>query len=168
MIFFALKPAGNTLAVGTSALFISSGMAVAIIHTLYFGIGISAKSAYLVGTGFTDATITTQIAVDAFNAACIINYIPGTAGSLLFVYAVLTKATGLPKWILVFHPMILVNSQYIVLPLLPENLLKVVIMGGYVNMSFTIFFAVLTFLMWNGGKTSTYDGFGLVCVKGSD
>jgi len=154
LVFFALKPAGNTLAVGTSALFISSGMAVAIIHTLYFGIGISAKSAYLVGTGFEDATIAVQIAVDAFNVACIINYVPGTLGSLLFGYVVLTKATNIPKWVLVVHPMILVNSQYIVLPALPENMLKVIIMGGYVNMSFTIFFAVLTYLMWNGGKNN--------------
>lgn len=149
VLFFALEPAGKKLALTCAGLFAAASMGVAIIHTLYYGIGISVKSAYLVGAGYEDAIDVVLLPATTFDAAVIINYLPGTLSFLLFAYAILFKQTLLPKWLLAFNPVILVNTQYIILPLLPNNLFKVALMGGYVNLSFSIFFALLTYLLWN-------------------
>jgi len=153
LLFFALRPAGNTLAIISSTLLVALGIGAGIAHAIYFAIGVGAKSAYLLGGGYEEAIQTVQIAVDTFNVVALITYVPATILTLLFTYAVFLKETHIPKWLIVFFPMFLVNSQYIVVPLLPDNLIKVVIMGGYVNLSFTIFFALLTAIMWNGGES---------------
>ena len=142
-LYYALRPAGKKLAVTCCILFGMLMISAGVIHTVYFAIGVGAHNTYALGAGLTDATEATRLAVNVFNIDAGIVYIPSIILTILFFYAVLFKRTYLPKWYIIPFPMILVNSQYLVLPLLPDNMFKVSLMGGYVNASFTIFFLFL-------------------------
>lgn len=157
-LYYALLPAGKKIAITFCILFGMVMISVGIIHTVYFAIGVGAQNAYAFGAGLNDAAAATRLAVDVFNTETMIIYVPGTIATVLFFYAVLFKKTHLPKWYVILFPMVLVNSQYIVLPLLPDNLFKVSLMGGYVNASFTIFFLFLTVALWNVGENPECKG----------
>ncbi|MDP7269426.1 MAG: hypothetical protein QF408_14790, partial [Pirellulales bacterium] len=111
-----------------------------------------AQNAYAFGSGLEDAATATRLAVEVFNTETIMLYVPGIIVTVLFFYAVLFKKTHLPKWYVLLFPMVLINSQYIVLPLLPDNRFKVSLMGGYVNGSLTIFFLFMAVALWNVGE----------------
>jgi Family of unknown function (DUF6796) len=155
LFLFAFKPAGKKIAITSFILFAMVTIAIGIEHTMYYAIGIGAKNAYIFGAGYKDSIEATRIAIEVFNLNALITYIPAIVFTVLVIYTILTKKTHLPKWFIVFLPGFLINSQYLVLPLLPNNMLKVIIMGGYVNASMAIFFLVFTIVMWNGGKETS-------------
>lgn len=152
LLFFALRPAGKTIATISWILFAMLTIAIGVEHTVYFAIGVSAKNAYLLGGGYQAAVESTRIAREVFNFNAYLTYIPGIILTVIIGYAVFTKSTRFPKWLLLFLPTILIQTQYFVLPLLPDNIAKVILMGGYVNLSMLVFFVLFTISMWNGGK----------------
>ncbi len=151
-LYYALLPAGKKIAITVCILFGMAMISVGVIHTVYFAIGVGAQNAYSFGSGLEDAATATRLAVEVFNTETIMLYVPGIIVTVLFFYAVLFKKTHLPKWYVLLFPMVLINSQYIVLPLLPDNRFKVSLMGGYVNGSLTIFFLFMAVALWNVGE----------------
>lgn len=81
-----------------------------------------------------------------------IMYIGGTVWTLVLFYLVLFRKSIFPKWILVFTPTILILFAGIIKNYVPYPL-GAIIYGGWINLSFLLFFSVC-FIHFSRYKTS--------------
>ncbi len=74
-----------------------------------------------------------------------VSFIAGLAGSLLFVYLVLRYDSRFPKWIVLFTPTFWTLLNRPIAPLVPYPAGSVII-GGWINLCFIVFFTLCFFL----------------------
>jgi hypothetical protein len=143
-IYFAFLPAKRWLRLSVFLSFAAIMIAYGIVHGAYVAIAASARNAADMGA---DMQSMTELARTANNALRTVTYLPFSIFTLLSILAIWTKQTYYPRWILVFHPIIL----FLLNGLIAESLdggVKVIIAGGYLNLILLVFFATSTAALW--------------------
>ena len=144
-VYYAFEPTKpvvrNTVLVSFAGILISYG----IIHAAYIGIAVTAKLAV---QNQLDIEIATALATDINQVLRLFIYPIFALLSGLFIYQVWKKKTLYPRWIILFFPLTPFLFQGIIGNYLSGSI-RIVIMGGFLNLILVLFFAASTIALWN-------------------
>jgi hypothetical protein len=143
-IYYAFQPAKRWLRLAVFLSFSAIMLAYGIVHGAYMAIAISAQNASALGA---DMQALTQLPIAANNALRTITYIPFGIFTLLFIPAVWMRRSFYPRWVLLFHPIILFLLKDVITNHL-DGKMKVIIGGGYLNLILLVFFTASTIALW--------------------
>lgn len=85
-----------------------------------------------------------------------VSFVAGMSGSLLFIYLVLRYECALPKWIVFLTPTFWTLLNGPIAPYVPYPMGSVVV-GGWINICFILFFTLCFFLLANSQPVNTGD-----------
>ena len=80
-----------------------------------------------------------------------VSFVAGLSGSILFIYMVLRYDTVFPKWIIIFTPTFWTLLNGPLAPYIPYPAGSVVV-GGWINICFILFFMLCYFMFGKAGK----------------
>ncbi len=80
-----------------------------------------------------------------------VSFVAGLSGSILFIYMVLRYDTVFPKWIIIFTPTFWTLLNGPLAPYIPYPAGSVVV-GGWINICFILFFMLCYFVFGKAGK----------------
>ncbi len=143
-VAFAFKPTSatirNTVVISFGAILMSYG----VIHGAFVAIATSAK---LAAQHNLDLSAATALATQANEAIRFIIYPIFGLLSVVFIYQVWKRNTLYPRWIILFFPLAPFLLQGVIAAITP-NSLKIIILGGYLNLMLVLFFAASTIALW--------------------
>jgi hypothetical protein len=144
-VYYAFKPAKalarNTVAISFAAILISYG----VIHGAYVAIAATAKLAV---QNNLDIETATTLASEANNLLRLLIYPIFGLFSIVFIAHVWKKKTLYPRWIIPFFPLIPFLLQGILATVLTGSL-RIIILGGFLNLILVLFFTASTIALWN-------------------
>ena len=144
-VYYAFKPAKalarNTVAISFAAILISYG----VIHGAYVAIAATAKLAV---QNNLDIETATTLASEANNLLRLLIYPIFGLFSIVFIAQVWKKKTLYPRWIIPFFPLIPFLLQGILATVLTGSL-RIIILGGFLNLILVLFFTASTIALWN-------------------
>ncbi len=147
-IYLAFLPASRSMQLSIfgslSAILVSYG----IVHAAYLAIATSAKLAHQFSIPLQDAA---DLALSANGLLRSMTYPFVLIFTGLFVYQVWIGKSHYPKWIILFVPTWFFLLQGVIAPYL-SGAIRIAILGGYLNLIFTIFFAASTISLWKNKK----------------
>jgi hypothetical protein len=80
------------------------------------------------------------------------SFVLGALATIMFLYTVLRKKTSYPKWMILFTPTLLIMTARLAVHI-PAPVGSI-LYGGYINLSFLLFFCVSTVVLWTGTRTA--------------
>lgn len=145
IFYLTLESGGQKLACTAAVLFAVMMLIGGSYHAVYTDFGFASK----VAEQTARETLVMQVA-SLRNAISYPMYATGVAGTVLVYLLALWKRTRFPRWLLIFLPTILSMASsafrgYVVLIPAPVG---GIILGGWINGSFLLFFAVATCVFW--------------------
>ncbi len=144
-VYYAFEPTKpvvrNTVIISFAGILVSYG----IIHAAYIGIAVTAKLAV---QNQLDIEIATALATEINQMLRLFIYPIFALLSGLFIYQVWKKKTLYPRWIILFFPLTPFLFQGIIAKYLSGSI-RIVIMGGFLNLILVLFFAASTIALWN-------------------
>ena len=144
-VYYAFKPtkavARNIVVLSFAGILISYG----VIHGAYVAIATSAKLAV---QNNLDMETTTALASNANNLLRLLIYPIFALLSIVFIAQVWKKKTLYPRWIILFFPLIPFLLQGILAKFLSGSI-RIIILGGFLNLILVLFFAASTIALWN-------------------
>jgi len=145
IFYFAFRSISNSL----SKIISSSWMAMFIIggayHSIYPNYGFVGR----LPVEFRNGQI--NYVSDLIGQLYSLTFILGLVSSLLLVYIILTRKTPFPKWIIFIIPTFLTLLNNVITPYVPYPL-GAIVLGGWVNICFIIFFSVCAILFYRDYK----------------
>ena len=155
-VYFALRPAGKTLAGATFGAFTTTLIGAAVYHAVFPSLMFGAKVAALAGEEGNVAELALALP-EGYNAIllAVAVILPSTVFTALFTYTLLRRPTDLPIWTILLIPLVviviyMVSGQFLATAL--PNLYSPRLYGSIYNIGTLLFFSALTFLLWNGGR----------------
>lgn len=147
-VFYAFKPAKalarNTVLISFGAILISYG----VIHGAYVAIATTAKLAV---QNNLDMETATALASDANNILRLLIYPIFAILSAVFIAQVWKRKTLYPRWIIFFFPLVSFMFQGLFAKVLSDKI-RIIILGGYLNLMLVLFFAASTIALWNSNN----------------
>ena len=145
-IYLAFLPAGETFALILALTFGATMICYGIGHTAYFSIAAGAQTAVKLGS---DAETGGKLGNAFFKRVTTITYFPVAVFSVMMIFAILTRRSLYPIWMVAFIPAVLYLIKTVVLRYLPGKL-KEIIIDSYENLILLVFFVLSTLVLWNG------------------
>jgi hypothetical protein len=149
-LYVALKPAGRPLAFLVFAGFsLSFIWAAGAFHTSFPFVADAWQAQQAATNGASVAEVATGPTFRYFGLLLLASMAPATVASALLPYAILYKPTRYPRWFAACNPAMfyLLTTLFAWLPAPLGGLLVI----GAGNMTFMVFFAGSTVVLWNGG-----------------
>lgn len=145
-IYLAFQPDGQIFAFVLALAFGATMIGYGIGHTAYFSIATGAQIAAKLGK---EPEAGGKLGNTFFKKLTTIIYLPVAIFSLMMIYAILTRRSLYPSWMVIFLPTVLYLIKMPVLKLLRGTL------GGrisdcYDNLILLVFFVISTLVLWNG------------------
>jgi hypothetical protein len=144
-VFLAFQPAGQVFAFILALVFGATMIGYGIAHTAYFSIATGAQTAVQLGS---DAETGGKLGSLFFQRLTKIIYLPVVVFSLMMIYAILTRHSLYPLWMVAFIPTVLYLIKALVIKLLkgrPQQLIA----DSYDNLILFVFFVLSTLVLWN-------------------
>jgi len=145
-VYLAFQPAGDVFAFILALAFGVTMIGYGIGHTSYFSIATGAQTAVKLGA---DPEEGGKLGSTFFKRLSNIIYIPVVVFSLMMIYAILTRRSLYPIWMVAFIPTVLYLIKTPVLKLIkgrPQQLIT----DSYDNLILLVFFVLSTLVLWNG------------------
>lgn len=142
MYYLAFREHNRLFARMVTSLFVVMFVVGGTYHTIYATYG-------FVGNG--DIYNTAGNISALIGALQRLSFVAGLSGSLLFIYMVLKYDTIFPKWIVLFTPTFWTLLIGPIAPFIPYPA-GAVIIGGWINICFILFFALCAFVFAREGK----------------
>ncbi len=147
-VYVAFKPSRriirNIVLFCLASIMISYG----VIHGAYVAIATTAKLAV---DNNLDVEVSTDLAYKVNQALRNLVYPIFAILSILFIHQVWMRKTLYPRWIVFFFPTLPFLLQGFLDPFLTGGL-RIIILGGYLNLIMIVFFTASTIAMWNKGN----------------
>jgi len=154
-VYLALKEGGKKIAKIVFSGFVSMIIIGGAYHSGFVNIGLVLRAKNSVNE--TDLKIIKTLFIqvlDYLHLLYNISFVFGLVGTILFLYLILFKKTKYPKWIILLTPTLLLLTSHIA-TYLPAPV-GGIIYGGYINLSFLLFFCVSIIILWNGGSKTKF------------
>jgi hypothetical protein len=146
-VYVAFKPSKtiirNVVLLCLASIMISYG----VVHGAYVAIATTARLAV---ENNLDLEMSTNLAYKANQALRNLVYPIFAILSILFIYQVWIRKTLYPRWIIFFFPTLPFLFQGFLDSILTGSL-RIIILGGYLNLIMVAFFTASTVAMWNKG-----------------
>lgn len=143
MFYVGLKKHNQRLARITAGLFAVMFVVGGAYHSIYTTYG------FVPADDLSGMSAKITALIDSLHA---VSFITGLSASFLFIYMVLRYDTVFPKWIIVFTPTFWTLLNRPVGPFIPYPVGSVII-GGWINLCFIVFFTLCYFILGRGLKT---------------
>jgi hypothetical protein len=154
-VYFALRPAGKTLASATFVAFTTMLIGAAVYHAVFPALMFGARVAVLAGRESNVGELALALP-EGYNAIllAVAVILPSTVFTVLFTYTLLWRPTDLPRWTILLTPLVLiviymVAGQFLASTL--PSLFSARLYGSIYNIATLLFFVASTFSLWNGG-----------------
>ncbi len=144
-VYYAFKPTKSVVRNIVIACFASILVAYGIIHAAYIAIAVTAKLAV---QNQLDIDTATALASKINQTLRYFVYPFFILLSYLFISQVWKRKTLYPRWIILFFPLIPFLFQGLFDKFLSGSV-RIVIIGGYLNLIIVIFFIASTIALWN-------------------
>lgn len=145
-VYLAFQPAGQVFAFLLALAFGSTMIGYGIGHTAYFSIATGAQAAIRLGS---DPEQGGKLGSVFFKRLSMIIYAPAVVFSLMMIYAILTRQSLYPLWMVFFLPTVIYLFKTPVLKLL-KGRLHDLLSDSYDNFILLVFFVLSTLVLWNG------------------
>lgn len=142
MYYLAFRDHEKRLARIMTALFVVMFVVGGAYHSIFATYGFVPPGDLLGTTAKISALI---------NALQKVSFVAGLTGSILFIYMVLRYDTVFPKWIIIFTPTFWTLLNGPLAPYIPYPAGSVIV-GGWINICFILFFMLCYFVFGTAGK----------------
>ena len=147
-VYVAFKPSKTMVRNIVVVCFASIMISYGVVHGAYVALATTARLAV---ENNLDIETSTNLASKANQALRNLVYPIFAILSVLFIYQVWKRKTLYPRWIIFFFPALPFLFQGFLDDILTGSL-RVVILGGYLNLIMIVFFTASTIAMWNKGN----------------
>ena len=144
-VYVAFKPSKPIVRTIVLLCFGAILISYGVIHGAYVAIATTAKVAMQNGL---DITKSTALASKANDMLRLLVYPIFALLSVIFIFQVWKKKTLYPRWIVFFFPLIPFLLQGFIGKLLSGSL-KIIVIGGYLNIMLIVFFLASTIALWS-------------------
>lgn len=152
-VYIAFKPSKPIVCTIVLLCFASILISYGVIHGAYVAIAATAKVSVQNGL---DIYATTALASKANNALRLLIYPIFAILSIVFIPQVWQKKTLYPRWMVFFFPLIPFLFQELLGRLLSGSI-KIIVMGGYLNLMLVVFFLASTIALWHYLPNKNYN-----------
>lgn len=152
-IYYAFKP---TTIIPRSIVILTFGsilIGYGVVHGAYIAIAATAKIAVQYQLNIASVT---RLATEVNNTIRMLIYPLFAVLSVVFIQQVWTRKTLYPRWILFFFPLLPFLFQGLISDFL-EGPLRVIIIGGFLNIILIVFFSASTISLWHSEINDTYE-----------
>jgi len=152
-IYYAFKP---TTIIPRSIVVLTFGgilIGYGVVHGAYIAIATTAKIAVQYQLNMASVT---RLATEVNNTIRMLIYPLFAILSVVFIQQVWTRKTLYPRWILFFFPLLPFLFQGLIGDFL-EGSLRVIIIGGFLNIILIVFFSASTISLWHSEIKDTHE-----------
>jgi hypothetical protein len=143
-VYIAFKPSKPIIRTIVLLCFASILISYGVIHGAYVAIAATAKVSV---QNELDIHASTALASKANNVLRLLIYPIFAVLSIVFIHQVWQKKTLYPRWMVFFFPLIPFLFQGLLGSLLSGSI-KIIIIGGYLNLMLVVFFLASTIALW--------------------
>ena len=147
MYYLAFRDFDKRLARVMTALFIVMFVVGGAYHSIYTTYGFVSPN---------DLRGTAEKISALIGALQKVSFVAGLSGAILFIYMVLRYKTVFPKWIIIFTPTFWTLLNGPLAPYIPYPAGSVIV-GGWINICFILFFMLCYFIFGKAGKRGETD-----------